>query len=1097
MVECRPSKMPAKPPTSDNHREDRLTQVLTEYLEAGESGTEPDRAALLAANPEVADELADFLSAVAEVDRFTRPLRQVAARVPAQSLPRSFGDYELLAQIGKGGMGVVYRARQLSLNRFVAVKLIREARPVSGWRGPSFRLEAEAAAHLDHPGIVPVYEIGEYDYRPFFSMKLLEGGSLAEHLPEYHAHPRRAVELVGSIARAVHHAHQRGILHRDLKPSNILLDAEGRPHIADFGLAKWLDVDHGLTQTGIIVGTPAYMAPEQASPPQERELRCLTTSATDVYGLGAILYSVLAGRPPFQGTTPLDTLVAVREHEVLAPTRFNQLVDRDLETICLKCLEKDPARRYGSALALAEELERWQAGEPILARPIGSGERARRWCRRNPLRATLTAAVALLLMLGLASLATGYVLLSRAHDRAEAHRRTAEQHESSLRRRLYAVQMGIGYRHWERGELDELASLLEESRNERDLTGFEWRWLDARARAKPREAAQFLGHQGTVFSAAYSADGKTAATCGEDRTVRLWDTETGALRATLRPRPATSALPLKGHTEDENCVGLSPDGRLLASGCEDGSVRLWDLATETWQPLAPGHQGEVLSLEFSRDGRWLVTAGVDRAVRVWDVLKPGSHVEFREHSAPVHGAAFSPDGKQIASADRNGVLHFWDRESRHVRWTIRTGDSMYCVAISPDGSRLATGDIAGAVRLWDASTGGPIREIDRLPGKVQSLDFSPDGNRVASAGDFGCVRVNSISSGELLNNFKAHAERIWCIRFSPDGTRLLTASGDATARVWGLAARTWSPRWSAAPAAAVERLSITPRGHSVSIVTNDGRIALGNALERGPFTAIPVPASPRTSPAFSPNGKELAFVGRDGEIRRWLTDENRELPVFTPRSIAAGEPEGEPNAIVLAYVGDKRLAALRRDGSLFVCDSAQWRDYRMDWHSKYLAPLFAPLPDGKTIVFCESSGPAIRFWNLDRERLAEEIPYSASDVGACSPDGSLIAFGESNGNISIVELTSRKNRPRLVGHRLRVATLAFSPDGKTLASGSHDGTVRLWHVGSGQELFVIEDRRGRAIRSLAFSADGRLLAVGGDPHENGSTVSVYDAGPPE
>ncbi|MBN8246936.1 MAG: protein kinase, partial [Verrucomicrobia bacterium] len=322
------------------------------------------------------------------------------------------GDYEVESEIARGGMGVVYRARQAGLNRLVALKLLLAGQFADPGQVKRFRAEAAALARLDHPAIVPIHEVGEFEGRHFFSMRLIEGPSLAKAMPRFHlaasaggqglsdaarrlalrARQRELAGFIAEIARAVHYAHLRGVLHRDLKPGNVLLDAQGAPHVTDFGLARCMDTDAGVTGSGMVFGTPAYMPPEQTVDPHN------VSVAADVYSLGAIAYEVLTGRPPFEAGSPVETVIQVREREPIRPGDLEPGIDRDLETVVLKCLEKDPAARYGTALELAEDLDRFVKDMPVLARPVSTSVRAWRWTRRHPLVSTLGAIAALLLV---------------------------------------------------------------------------------------------------------------------------------------------------------------------------------------------------------------------------------------------------------------------------------------------------------------------------------------------------------------------------------------------------------------------------------------------------------------------------------------------------------------------------------------------------------------------------------------------------------------------------------------------------------------------------------------------------------------------------
>ncbi len=522
-------------------REQRFEQVLAEYLRSVEAGQPLDRAQLLSQHPDLADDLRSFFRNRSAVEKLAAPLVE-AAETPTLGLTggetasdglkiRYFGDYELLGEIARGGMGVVYKARQKSLSRLVALKMILRGQLASEADVERFQREAEAAANLDHPNIVPIYEIGQHDGQHYFSMKLIEGGSLRERLQVFRSDHRDAARLMAQVARAVHHAHQRGVLHRDLKPANILIDAAGQPHVTDFGLAKRVEGPSDLTQSGAIVGTPSYMAPEQAVAKQQ------LTTAADVYSLGAILYELLTGRPPFRGESPADTLVQVLSQEPPAPRSLNRGIDRDLDTIALKCLEKDPARRYDSAAGLADDQERWLRGEPILARASTRWEQAAKWARRKPAAAALVAvsALALVALIAIETVNNVQVRQQRSLAMEAAASATnamhhAETAEQSAVRRLYGAQVLLAHAALDQTQIGQAKRALDNTPQE--LRGWEWDYLHAVSDV----SRQSMHVNNSPVVVQFSVDGKTLGMVGDGFERAIW------LKILLQSRPSRARL---------------------------------------------------------------------------------------------------------------------------------------------------------------------------------------------------------------------------------------------------------------------------------------------------------------------------------------------------------------------------------------------------------------------------------------------------------------------------------------------------------------------------------------------------------------------------
>ena len=1077
--------------------DERLEEAILVYLKGLDSGAPVSPEQLAIDYPDVAAELHDFFADQASLDPMLAPLRQArpAQEVPRPHVLRSFGPYDLIEEVGRGGMGVIYKARHRGLDRTVALKAIRVGWLATPAEVQRFRNEAETVAALEHPHIVRIYDVGEHDGQAFFTMPWLDGGSLETDRRRWQADHRASARVVATAARALHHAHQRGILHRDVKPSNVLLDGEGRVYLADFGLSKRLDQAASLTETGAVVGTPGYLSPEQATIGG-----AAVTTASDIYGLGAVLYCLLAGRPPFRARTPLETISLVRSHEPRPPSSAGAAVDRDLEAICLKCLEKEPGRRYGSAEALAEDLERWLAGEPVQARKPGAAGRIWRWCRRNRAVAGMVASLTIVALAGVASLVAGLAIVNRARRDADVHRATAEDRAGRLREHLYAANIALGFKYLERDQAGELRQLLDQIAADGRPVGFEWHYLDAQVRARPREVSAFRGHTAVIYSVDITPDGKTVASCSEDRSIRLWDAATGALKLSLWPDPTAESKPHEKHLKDENFVRFSPDGGSLASCGEDGSVRLWDLSTRAWTPLLPKFPGEALCVEFSPDGRMLAATGVDRIIRLWDPTD-GRHLgDLAGHAAVIARVNFSRDGRRLVSCDHDGVAKVWDLAARKESGRFKVEEQLRWAGFSPDGAGVVVAGRSGVVRSFRLSDGAPTADLLHATAQVRSATFSPDGSLFAASDDDGLINLVPVGGDGRRFKIPAQIHFAWDVRFSPDGRRLATSGSDRVARVFELPASTPLRRadpstWPATRGLRVAGLAASPSGNTFALATGEGRVLLGDPRSDSPLTPVPIPTTPEGWIGFSPDGRELRLVEGDSSLVAWDLAASTARTLVPPRQLPAGEPLSKAwpsRQVHPVRVGRDGIGLLHGDGLLRMSGpGAGGRTLRPaigagDFH------LAVASRDGQTLAVGEGNdGVSLR----DRAGLGPGRPIAASTratAAAFSDDGSELAIGGEDGTIRVVEVASGASRVTLMGHRQRINALAYAPDGLTLASVGEDGTARLWHVASGQELVTLERRPG-ALTSLAFSADGRLLVLAGPPTRDDASVRLYDA----
>jgi WD40 repeat protein len=963
------------------------------------------------------------------------------------ALPTIAG-YEILGELGRGGMGIVYHARQLGLDRPCALKMILAGAHADAVASLRFLGEAEAVAKLQHPNVVQIYHVGQADGLPFFELEYVDGGSLDRTLDGVPWPPRKAAALLEALARGVAEAHRLGVVHRDLKPSNILLAAGGTPKIADFGLAKRLNVESGLTATDTILGSPSYMAPEQAEG-RSREVGPLA----DVYALGAILYELMTGRPPFLGATLLETLDQVKNAEPVPPSRLVPGTARDLETIALMCLRKEPARRYASAAALAEDLARYRSGEVILARRAGAIERAWRWSRRHRAVAGLLAALAAALAVGFAGMAIlwaraeGQADLARtsaakarnlattaaqARDAAQVQEKVARDRAEDLAWQDYINRVNRAFREILDDNIELAEGLLHGCPPER--RGWEWHYVKRLAHL---DRLMLDGGSRSIEAIAYSPDGAWVATAAGRPVyggiefapcIRVWDVTSGALRHTLRG--------MKGGVFG---LAVGPNGsRIAACGGARGSfeggseVAVWDAATgeRLWiQAESDGGASKPgLSVAFTPDGRWLVVGcgtwvnEKDGYVLVRDAATGRELFRLPGPGGGVAKVAVHPDGKRLAVAGSE-VIELWDLGSRrklsgfrgHTRW-------VFAVAFSPDGKRMASAGWDHTVRIWDVETAAPERILFGHEGFIHGLAFSPDGALLASASEDGGTRLWQVATGRPATTLHGHEGNVHSVAFRPDGREVATGSDDGTARLWDL--RTCRPI-----------IFDRHRGWVVSLaVRRDGRRVFseaGPSRTQDDTSRVWDPSTGEEDPKRA--GVPLAALGPD----------------FTPGvgwgTFSATSPDGRLVALV---TGPKRHEETRFGGSMVaVRERASGR-------------LRFTLAGHTSNIFC------LMF----------------------SPDGRRVATSSDDRTIKLWNTATGHEVFTLRGHGGGVPSLAFTPDGHRIVSGGEDGHVRVWDgTPLPDDVLQAHDARHRrkleAIGEMARATDdvqrAEVLATGG------------------
>ena len=919
---------------------------------------------------------------------------------------RRLGDYELLEEIARGGMGVVYKARQMNLNRIVAVKVVLHGPFSSPEFVKRFRMEAEAVAALRHPNIVSIYEIGEQNGNHFFSMEYIEGCNLAELVKQNPLAARRAAGYLQTLAQAVQYAHEHGILHRDLKPSNLLLDIFDQPRITDFGLAKLLNRDPEVTTTGQVLGSPSYMPPEQAGGKS-----AAATPLADIYSLGAILYQLLTGRPPFQGETLEAVLLQVQHEEPVAPRRLNPSVPLDLQTICLKCLQKEPARRYQSAAELAADLGRFVGNQPIHAKPVSALQRVRLWCRRRPMTAALSTALVLAVTAGVAGIFREWQR-AREHAVGESHaRRLAEEAAAQTRLNLYAADVNLA---WHAIQNDDwgLARLTlancQPKPGQPDLRGFEWRYLWNRCRGE--QLATLSGHHWIVTCAAFSPDGKWLVTGSQDGTAKIWDVSNRKLVTTLPQNPGAVWS-----------AAFSPAGELLMTANSDGWVKFWKPGSWELVSTLPGDLAAfaeakpLIAISGSNPLYWEKLGSVS----VWN-YQTGE--KLKEFSNPGRRLAISADGSKLAAAGDNSGIDIYDVASGKLLRALRTEHPVYSLDFSRDASRLLSCGWSHEALLWDLAKEQPPRRLAGHTLTVWSAVFSPDGSLIATTSSDQSIRLWDSATLQVVSTLHGHGSEVWCAGFSPDGKLLASGSKDQMVMLWST---TQQKVLDSVPDSREGRPLISPDGTQMLTVGNSGSCAW-SLLEGRVISRLPQPGI-----GFSPDGKQIACWAPDEAAFDWW-------PLTSPLT----------RHITLAGVG---LDALPFEGCGF---SGGF----------------------ETFYAFDRTGLA-RFWDASTGKLLGSVrgPERPIRASALSPEGKYFAMSSEHEDVAWLYELSTRNERQLAGHHDFVSGLAFSPDSATLATGSMDGTIRLWETASGRQIAMLPGHM-EEVTDVAFSSDGSTLA---------------------
>ena len=1129
-------------PGSDSSHDLILEQLAAEFVESYRRGEEPKLSEFTRRHPDLAGDIVDLFPALVQLEHIKPKTHEHAVAGPeAGSAGRvrleRLGDYRIVRELGRGGMGVVYEAEQESLGRHVALKVLPTSALLNVTYLERFKREAKAAARLHHTNIVPVFGVGEHDGVPYYAMQFIRGEGLdrvlvdvrrlrrqqTEHCADplgppngaaatkQNGHPDSASETMAlstgrpdaeyyrgvarigvQVAEALAYAHRQGILHRDIKPSNLLLDLQGTVWVTDFGLAKAEGTEE-LTQTGDIVGTIRYMAPERfdgKSMPQ-----------SDVYGLGITLYELLALQPAFDDSNKGRLIDKALHEPPVSLRKLDRRIPRDLETIVLKCVAKNPRERYASAEALAGDLHRFLADRPIRARRATTAEQAWRWCRRNP-AATLLIVASLATLVSLGVAVTAFVFndqltdknnkLADAVQEADRQRHAAEQ-------QMYVNKITLAGREWGDCNIGQAERLLAECPPH--LRGWEWHFV---MRHCHLEMNALPGHTHEAHNVVFHPDGTLIASCGLERVIRLWDASTGRLLDT-RIGPAKQTF---------RSIAFSADGRFLAAGGA-GTVRVWNAAGVQVAELKVA--GGPHHLAFSPSGDYLVSGGwgldphVVHGVVIWDTARWQTKQRLSLKGQPVLAVGFDATGDHIVAVFGSSTLNaarmtFFECKTWNVADGKQTDEfqapalGAAQAALSLDGRWLATTTGDGTIRLWDRAAKKEVRTFAAHTGNVTRLTFSPDSQRLGSCGDDRSIRIWDVASGRNLGVLRGHIAWVNAVAFQPGGHLLASASDDSTVRIWDTQ-KGMEPQPLAGLGDIINcaQLSADGRWFVVQKDEPESKEMLWDARSQKEVMQYPIqpwgntwyqqhPASLSRDEHWFANHVPVRTA--EGEVRRatkvWDVQTGQERWCFLA-------PSGCRHARNTAFAPDSRHLAVIAESqraeqlppSVQLCDidtgQITWTHTHTGSDGSFLGLTFTP--DGMEVVTVwlgkndNPSDKKLVFLDVITGQVTRSIPNHASVTPPLifAPMGDLIAStATESGTVQFVNPNTGKTIHTSLAHNWMATALAFSPDGRRLASGSHDRTIKIWDTVTGQETLTLSGHRS-PVTSVWFSPDGHRL----------------------